>query len=182
MRFVAAISLASAVAFVASSCTGPDKIDAERAAPTATVYAERCRFTFPIENIQRTWKWGASKRDMCDYSWMVTIKADSSDYQLGFSYFNAGVGVCSGTFAQLLQVGQTDLWLLKEGGLGASRVEGVRVDASVEDNRLVFDICGKKWTERLFEQKPNDVTFGTGGSQLPLTSRTCRVVYGISER
>ena len=191
MKFVTVISLASAVAVVASVCSGRDKIDAERTAPaieakrtapTAVICAEKCRFTFPIENIHKAWDWGASNPDTCEYSWMVTIKTGDNDYQLGFSYFNAGAGVWSGTFTKLLRVGQTDLWLLEEDGLGASRVEGVRVDASVEGNCLVFEISDKKWSERLFKTKPKDVTFKTGGSQLPTTSEACRVDYATAEK
>ncbi len=69
---------------------------------TATVLPDKCIFTFPIDDIERVWKWGVSPANHCEYSWMVTVKGDDATYQLGLSYFNPDAFPQSGTFDELL--------------------------------------------------------------------------------
>ncbi len=143
--------------------------------PTAFVYPAECRFSFPIERVNRKWRWGVSTPNFCEYSWMVTIKTETEIYQLGFSYFNPGGPSQEGSFADLLFAGQTDLWKL--GTDSASSVDGVKVKATVDSNRLRITVVDKEWTERLFEKKPKSLQFETTGTQLGKSKKDVVVKY-----
>ncbi|KAA5538659.1 hypothetical protein FYK55_27135 [Roseiconus nitratireducens] len=133
---------------------------------TATVLPGKCVFTFPVDEIEREWKWGVSPANHCEYSWMVTVKGGDSTYQFGFSYFNPVARPQSGTFDELLAAGQANVWKLKADGRGASYVDGVAVTCDSEGDALRITIDSDDWVEKLFGQTPKSVKFETSGTQL----------------
>lgn len=149
---------------------------------TATVLSDKCVFTFPIEDIERVWKWGTSPANHCEYSWMVTVKGDDATYQLGFSYFNPDAFPQSGTFDELLSTGQANVWELEADGSGASYVEGVRVNCQSEGNALRITIDNKKWVKELFGGAPKSVRFEIGGTQLKAAKVDVNVAYKMAAK
>ena len=143
--------------------------------PTATVFPNRCEFAIPIKNIDQKWVWGVTEADTCEYSWQVTINAGNDVYQLGFTYFNPDAAKMTGSFADLLGAGQTDIWKLEDDGLGASNVGSL--NASTDGKRLLFVVEDQIWVEHLFSDKPQTVTFETGGTQLAYNKQESRVEY-----
>jgi WD40 repeat protein len=166
---------------IAADDKSADKSKSKVIAPMAIVLPGECRFTFPIENLEREWKWGAARANVREYSWMVTVKSGDETYQLGFSYFNPDPMVSVGTFLDLLNAGQSNLWLLDPNGNGASYVSDVGVKRTVVGNGLQFAIVDKKWTERLFKDKPKFLRFETDGTQLKHTEQDVPVEYKAAD-
>jgi len=144
---------------------------------TATVFADKCQFVFPIEDMERAWKWGVSPANYCEYSWMVTINGDDAKYQVGLSYFNPDAIPQSGSFDQLLATGQADVWKLEADGNGASYVEGVRVNCESKGDTLRITVENKAWIKRLFGKEPKSVRFETSGTQLKASKTDVIVEY-----
>ncbi len=148
--------------------------------PTATVLPDKCIFTFPIEDIEREWKWGVSPANQCEYSWMVTVKGSDTTYQLGFSYFNPDAFPQSGTFDELLSTGQANVWAIEADGSGASYVDGVRVNCRSEGNALLITIDNRKWLKELFAHAPQSLRFETSGTQLQAGKADVNVAYKMA--
>ena len=173
-----------AASFIASICVvfsvsllfAQDDSKPKERTESAIVLLNECRFTFPIERLDRKWSWGISAANNLEYSWMVTVKTGGDKYQLGFSFFNPGAIPEDGSFADLLKVGQTNLWQINPDG-GATYVERARIQRSVENDRLVFSIVDKDLMKRLFKDKPKVLLFETGGTQLSKTKKEVPVEY-----
>jgi hypothetical protein len=180
---IASIIIASLV-FLSPHWLGADD-DAEppkTKVATATVLPEKCVFTFPIDNIEREWKWGVNPAHHCEYSWMVTVKNNGATYQFGFSYFNPDAFPQSGTFDKLLKTGQANVWRLEADGNGASYVDGVRVNCDSKGNALRITINNEKWVKKLFGRAPKTVRFETSGAQLKASKVDVNVEYTTDSR
>ncbi len=143
----------------------------------ATVFLDKCVFTFPIDDIERVWKWGVSPANHCEYSWMVTVKGDDATYQLGLSYFNPDAFPQSGTLDELLTTAQANVWKLEADCSGASYVDGVRVNCDSEEDALRITIDNKRWVNKLFGREPKSVRFETNGTQLKAGKTEVNVEY-----
>jgi hypothetical protein len=167
--------------FLSSHCLSADEIEKPNTnVATATVLPDKCIFAFPINDIDRVWKWGVSPANHCEYSWMVTIKGDDATYQLGLSYFNPDAFPQSGTLDQLINTGQANVWKLEADGSGASYIDGVQVNCDTEGNTLLITIDDKKWIKKLFGHSPKSVRFETSGTQLNVAKVGVNVVYKIN--
>jgi len=154
-----------------------DSTKANAKVATATALADKCIFNFPIDDIEREWKWGVSPAYRCEYSWMVTVKRGDASYQLGFSYFNPDAVPQSGTLTKLLATGQANVWKRAADGNGASYVKGVRVTCNLAGKHLRIMLDNEKWTKELFGDRPMYVRFETSGTQLKRGKTVVKVVY-----
>ena len=162
---------------VVSTWTHADEAKTNAKYATATVIASKCVFEFPIDDIERDWEWGVSPANYCEYSWMVTIKRGIVSYQIGFSYFNPDSMPESGSLAELLATGQSDVWKRSADAESGSVVEGLRVTCTATRKHLRISLDNTKWTVELFCDKPESVTFETGGTQLEHTKTIIEVAY-----
>ena len=158
-------------ALVTQSASTPN--DAKPQVLVASVFNDRFAISVPIENIDKTWVWGVSDRNVCEYSWQLNIISGKETFQLGFTYFNPNAIKQSGSFADLLRAGQNDIW--KIDASGGTNVGSL--NATTDGTHLNFSITDKVWIGRLFSDRPKTIIFETGGVQLKPDRQEVTVKY-----
>ena len=181
MKLVRAFVIVGWMGIFTSLCGCGRNQDPRSDVAAATVFMDRCRFFFPVENVRRTWKWGVTKANTCEYAWMLKINVDHEVYELGFSFFNHDVIERIGTLAELMSVGQTNMWLISGQG-GATYVEGVTVNGHANEHGLTFVLDDEELLDRLFRSRPTNLRFERTGAMLAHAETEVRVEYRLEDR
>ena len=134
-----------------------------------------CEIAFPIQDPESLFQWGIGKPNVAEYFWQADIQQAKAHYQIGFSYFNPNARPQSGTLRQLLDVGQSDVWLVDD-SLNALRC-GVQVDLTLSEGVVTLRISDPKAVHELFIEHPERISYKIGGTQMRYTTGDVPVHY-----
>lgn len=151
-----------------------DRKQSDSEPPVVTV-DEVCEVQFPIKDHESLFQWGVGKRNVAEYFWQVEIKQAEARYRIGFTYFNPNGKPKSGTLQQLLDVGQSDVWLV-DASLNTIRC-GVQVDSAVSNGHLTLRIADPKAVQQLFIEHPDQISYTVGGKQMRYKTGNVPVHY-----
>ncbi len=130
--------------------------------PSILVTEDDCTCVISIETTIAPLSWGVDLQSNCEYSIQVGITAKESQYEFGFTCFSTGGPKCTGTFAELLAAGQSDIWQIgKDSGTNIGNV-----DATTDGKNLTFTLTDKKKLDLLFASEPKTAILKTGGTKL----------------
>jgi hypothetical protein len=130
--------------------------------PSVLVTDDDCTCVIPIEANQVPFSWGVDWQGNCEYSIQLRIAAKESQYEFGFTCFSSGGQKCTGTFAELLAAGQSDIWqIYMDSGTNIGDV-----DATTDGKNLTFTLTDKSKLDLLFASKPQIAILKTGGTRL----------------
>ena len=99
--------------------------------------------------------------------------AKESKYEFGFTFFSTGGPKCTGTFAELLAAGESDIWQIdKDSGTNIGDI-----DATTDGKNLTFTLTDKKKLDLLFALKPRIAGLKTGGILLKQRQYSVPIAY-----
>ncbi|PYV18229.1 MAG: hypothetical protein DMG07_04335 [Acidobacteria bacterium] len=142
----------------------------------ATVTPTEARFVFPVGE-KETWHWDLTDTsdNQREYAWTVGVETGGESYDVGFTLFKFhGAKPDRGTLSQLLNAGQTNLWVVKDDG--GTVVEG-RVEAEARDDSVIVVIRDKNVLDRLFSRKPAAVKFEARTPEGGRSTQEVKVAY-----
>ena len=149
---------APAAAPTAAVATAEDPLDDTH----AVVSPKLAQFVITIPP-RPTWQWNTSAvpENTREYGLVVELLNPSEDgksYQFGYSHYRApGSTGGQGTLADLLAVGQLNVWEVK--GNGAKVVKWGKVNAEIlTDSTVLLVIRDKKTIKEIFETRPHTAT------------------------
>jgi len=140
---------------------------------TGTVTQEAAVFWFPVEDADRTWRWGHTIVGALEYAWWVRVSLLGKEYELGYSHFKApNSNEEQGNLQELLLSGQVNVWdngryVKGTGGVSAKRVgSGVAIRLTEPEFLAAFR-----------DERPEQVLMRTHGYMLNKKDETVQVTY-----
>ena len=150
----------------------PASIVAERP-PSISIKDDVCTCVIPVATTKAPLSWGVDWQSSCEYSIQLEIVAKESKYEFGFTFFSTGGPKCTGTFAELLAAGESDIWQIdKDSGTNIGDI-----DATTDGKNLTFTLTDKKNLDLLFASKPRIAVLKTGGTLLKQRQYSVPIAY-----
>ena len=119
---------------------------------TAIVSGQTAQFSFPIPQGQTlTWDMNETSEDAMEYSWEVCLESADTvcKYSFGVMHFKFCQSETKGNITELISKSQKSVWD------ESNRVNtDMRLDAAVEENKLIIRIVDHKTFAELFSGHP----------------------------
>jgi hypothetical protein len=141
----------------------------------AIVTKQSARFWLPVENIDRSWTWGAGSDNALEYEWAVEFYGNS-DYAFSFTKWKSPDEASnSGNFTQFLEAGQVNVW--EEHDDSGSVVEGASITASRDGPRLLLELTDPMILSEIQAEMPSYLSIRSLDPQGNSYNRKVKVEY-----
>jgi hypothetical protein len=113
-----------------------------------------------VPNLDGQWEWNSLSANDLEYEWHVKLVLPKQTVEVGYTLFNAAGNLSgTGTFAQLLARGQTNVWTIDSSGKATAGPNGQGLTVKQTGTSVEIDLTDSALIAELRAARPAEVQF-----------------------